>query len=317
MEDFGFVTNPALLSNLDSLAREHSVISEQRLLELSDIALDAAKASMELFDEGLFPYEALSVLSASVDFGDYRLSELNSDENSRILGASLKTLSMIDKAVFTELYISHINEQGKRIAERDFFNIADRPETFTYVRNPFSDEAYDVFTQDLLDPRLKYSASFKDCVAAVENGEVSYCLLPFEEKGGVRIPTVSELIYRNDLKINSVTPVFGPDGAADMKYALVSKHFTVPTRRKGDDRYLELRLGASSPHSLQELLLALGYFSMSVYRINTISFDSEGVNDTYYSLVIRDDRDGFVRLLAYLTLFCEDFVPVGIYKNLE
>ena len=78
-----------------------------------------------------------------------------------------------------------------------------------------------------------------------------------------------------------------------------------------------MRLGATDSRCLQEVLLALEYFSMSVYRINTVSFDNEGESDTYHSLVVRDGKHGFATLFTYLTLFCEDFVPVGIYKNLE
>ena len=317
MEDFGFVTSFALISNLEGLAKEYSVIGEQRLLELGEIAREVALRSEALFSEGLSPYEVLSVISESLNFGVYSLSELNSSENSDALQTSLGTLSMIDKAIFAGLYISELHGLGVRLPESEFLDEGNRAETFTYVRNAFSDEAYDVFSQDFADPRLKYSSSFKECVSLIEAGEITYCLLPLEERGGVRLPSIAELLFRNDLKINSVTPVFGPDGTADMKYALVSKHFTIPKRNSEDDRYLELRLGAMQSFSLGELLFVLDYFSMSVYRVNTISFDNEGETDTYYSLVIRDGKDGFVPLLTYLTLFCEDFVPVGIYKNLE
>ena len=317
MEDFDFAANPALISNLEGLAKEYSVIGEQRLLELEGIAFDVATRSEAFFAEGLSPYEALSVIADSLSFGSYNLSELNSSDNSDSLTSSLRTLSMIDKAIFTSLYISELHKLGVRLPESEFLDEGNGKETFTYVRNAFSDEAYDVFSQDFADPRLKYSASFKECVSLIEAGEATYCLLPLEERGGVRLPSIAELIFRNDLKINAVTPVFGPDGTADMKYALVSKHFTIPKRNRLDDRYLELRLGAEQSFSLGELLFVLDYFSMSVYRVNTISFDSEGETDTYYSLVIRDGKDGFTPLLTYLSLFCEDFVPMGVYKNLE
>ena len=317
MEDFDFAASPALISNLEGLAKEYSVIGEQRLLELEGIAREVAAKSKELFSEGLSPYEALSVIASSLDFGGYSLSELNSSENSDPLQISLATLSRVDKAIFTTLYLSELHKLGLRLTESHFLDEGNGDEIFTYVRNAFSDEAYDVFSQDFTDPRLKYSSSFKECVSLIESGEATYCLLPLEERGGVRLPSITELIFRNDLRINSVTPVFGPDGTADMKYALVSKHFTIPKRKKEDDRYLELRLGALQSCSLGELLFVLDYFSMSVYRVNTISFDNEGDTDTYYSLVIRDGKDGFVSLLIYLTLFCEDFVPMGIYKNLE
>ena len=102
-----------------------------------------------------------------------------------------------------------------------------------------------------------------------------------------------------------------------MKYALVSRGFTVPKRHKDDDGYLEIRLGADSDFALAEVLDAARYFGMSVYRVNTVTFDTEGESETYFSVVIRDSGNSFAGLLTYLTLFIRDFVPVGIYKNLE
>jgi hypothetical protein len=315
-EDLLFPVNEAVLSNLERLSREESVIGEQRLLELYDIALPMVRASIELLDEGLESYEMLSVLSEGLTFGDYSVSDDTTPEYRDLVGKSLNTLSRSDKALFTELYLKGLYDLGRNMTESDFLPSSLRPETFTYVRNSFSDEAYDVFSQDFVDPTVRYSATFKECARAVSADEVTYCLLPLEEKGGVRLHTVSEIIFRNDFKINSVIPVFGPDGNADMKYALVSKNFTVPERKKDDDLYLEIRIGADGDRTLAEVFGAVDYFGMSIYRVNTVTFDTEGESETYFSVVIKDGGS-FAPILTYLTLFLRDFVPVGIYKNLE
>lgn len=317
MNDFEFVADEALLSNLKRLSVEQSVISEQRVLEISDIVAALADSTLSLMDDGVEMHEALSLFAGSVSFGDYERSDISADENSLYISNSLKTLERSDKTVFADLYIAELKKRNITVKETDFLAEVSGEETFTYVKNAFSDEAYDVFSQDFEDPRLRYSTSFKECADAVSDGEVTYCLLPLEERGGVRLPTVSDLIFRRDFKINSVTPVFGPDGNANMKYALVSKSFTVPMRQSGDDRYLEIRLGAADGVSLSEILSAVDSFSMSVYRVNTVVFDTEGESEVYYSLVIRDDGNDFSRFLTYLVLFGGDFVPVGIYKNLE
>jgi hypothetical protein len=316
-EDILFSADESVLSNLERLSREHSAVSEQRLLELYGIVLPMADATLELFDSGLGAFEVLSAVSDMLSFGEYSLSDYNTKEHSHLVLKSVDALKYTDRAYLTELYIKALSERGKSITESDFLTPLRMPETFTYVRNGLSDEAYDVFSQDFTDPKVRYSPSFKECARAVSSGEVTYCLLPLEEKGGVRLPTVSEIIFRNDFKINSVIPVFGQDGNADMKYALVSRGFTVPKRHKDDDGYLEIRLGADSDFVLAEVLDAARYFGMSVYRVNTVTFDTEGESETYFSVVIRDSKDGFAGLLTYLTLFIRDFVPVGIYKNLE
>ena len=287
-EDMIFSTDEAVLSNLDRLSREHSVVSEQRLLELYGIALPMAKATLELFESGLGAYEALSMLSEMLTLGDYSLSAYNTDAHRHFISRSITTLKNTDRAYLVELYLKALHDVGRGLTERDFLPASGMPETFTYVRNSLSDEAYDVFSQDFTDPKVKYSASFKDAASAVTREEVTYCLLPLEEKGGARLPTVSEIIFRNDFKINAVIPVFGPDGNADMKYALVSRDFTVPKRGREDDLYLEIRIGAGSDFSLSEVLGAVEYFGMSVYRVNTVTFDTEGESETYFSLVIKD-----------------------------
>ena len=85
----------------------------------------------------------------------------------------------------------------------------------------------------------------------------------------------------------------------------------------GDDRYLEIRLKASSSFPLSQVLFASESYGASIYRVNSVILrDDEGENE-YYSLVFRDDVSDFTRLLTYLTLFSVTYTAVGIYKNLE
>ena len=163
----------------------------------------------------------------------------------------------------------------------------------------------------------RYSKTLAETARAVNLSEYQYALLPLEEKGGARIPATAELIFREDLKINSVTPVFGFEGLADMKYALVSKHFTVPDVKPDDDRYLEIRLRTDSSIPLPELLLASSALGASIYRVNTISFDTQDGQLQHYSVVFKDEGKDFSALLIFLTLFAGNYTAVGIYKNLE
>ena len=316
-EDMIFPIHDAVLSNLEKLARDHSIISEQRMLELFDIAFPMADATLDLFDSGLEVYESLSTLSEVLTFGDYTISDSNTPAYHSLIKKGVGTLKHTDRAYLTEIYIKALADRGRKLTESDFLPTSHLPETFTYVRNSFSDEAYDVFSQDFEDPKVRYSQSFKECATSVSAGDVSYCLFPLEERGGARLPTVAEIIFRNDFKINSVIPVFGPDGNADIKYALVSRSFTVPKKESDDDIYLEIRMGVDAGSSLSELLFAVDYFGMSIYRVNTVTFDTEGESETYFSIVIKDCGNSFASLLTYFTLFVRDFVPVGIYKNLE
>ncbi len=310
-----YKSNPKTLSNLDELSREKSVIDEQRCFELRDLAQAAAEYSLSLFDEGLSALELISVLSSGLEFGTYPahpgLSGLFPTHAAKTVFSSAK-----DRADFVRLYLSAMAELGRDVTERAFLTSGSVALTVGYVKNQFADEAFDVFSQDLDSPRVRYYSSFRDCAQALERGEVGYCLFPLEERGGVRLHTVSEIVYRFDLKIDAVTPVFGFAADADIKYALVSRRFMIPEWHGGDDRYIELRLSESAELHLSELLYVAEQFDLSVYRLNTVTFDTEGESSSFFSIVLRGAAD-FSLLLTYIALFANELVPVGIYKNLE
>lgn len=316
-EDSIFSVHEAILSNMKKLSERQSVLEELRLYELYDVARAMVMTSAQLAEDGLDTPEILSLLSESLDLGEYPLSAETAPDFRSLVQKNHLSLKQCDRIALTELYLSLSKRADRAITERDFLPGTASGETFTYVRNSLSDEAYDVFSQDFDDPKVRYSKSFKDAATAVSLGEVTYCLLPLEERGGARLHTVSELIFRNDFKINAVIPVFGADGNADMKYAMVSRSFTVPERRADDDMYLEIRLSVGTESSLSELFCAVDVFGMSVYRVNTLTFDTEGEREAYLSVVIKGGEGDFTPILTYMTLFLRDFVPVGIYKNLE
>ena len=76
-EDVNFSVRDEVISNLNGLSRDYSIISEQRLLELYDIAIPMANASIALMKDGLEGYELISVLSDELRFGDYVLSDIS------------------------------------------------------------------------------------------------------------------------------------------------------------------------------------------------------------------------------------------------
>ena len=237
-------------------------------------------------------------------------------ENLDRLKFQLERLSLMDKVHFAELYTSLLRKSGISISESDFLQESPSKETFVYVKNPYADEAYDVFAEEFDDPRVRYAGSFKEAVGLVDSGEVTYCLLPLEERGA-RLVTIAELLYRYELKINSVIPVFGIDGSADIKYALVSRGYTVPARDPDDDRYLEIRLSDGEAPTLSELLTVAEAYAGRVYRVNTLAFPNEEGKKEYYSMVFSGEDVDFTTLLVFLTMFAADYTAVGIYKNLD
>ena len=312
-----FTANDITAANISKISKKQSEIEEQRICEISELAEEAADFAMRMIEEGYGIYEVLSFIAEGIFGLDTTVHSHSMPENSDRLISYLKITTAYDRIVFSELFAEKIRSRGIILSETEFLPSFSGDESFTYVKNPLADEAYDVFSQEFSNPRLRYSKNFSDAAKSVADGEFEYALLPLEERGGARLSAVAALLFRDDLKINSVTPVFGFEGLADMKYALVSKHFTVPEFREDDDRYLEIRMRADSSIPLSEIFAAADSLGCTLYRINTISFDTEDGAVQYYSVVFRDMGKDFTLLLVFLTVFSGAYIPVGIYKNLE
>lgn len=318
LEDFVFEPQAVTLENLTYLSREQSALEEQRILEIADIALNAAALSEELYAQGFGMMEILTCISSGVCFGDPSSYGCHLEENLSRIASYLSSIKDYDMAVFAEMYICSMKDRGMLLDERMFLEPRSCDTGLvTYVRNAYSDEAYDVLTENFDDPRVRYSRDLRECAAAVSDGDADFCILPLEERGGVRLQAVEQLLYKYDLKINSVTPVFGPDGNADIKYALISKGYTVHPFTEGDDRYLEIRLPDSMASRVGGLLTSATHFGMTLYRVNTVLYEADGGISPHFSVVLRDEVHTFTSLLTYLTLFLPDFIAVGMYKNLE
>lgn len=317
IKDGIFETNGVTVANIAKLADRQSRLEEQRLCEISEIVSSATEFVLSMLGEGYGIYEILSLISEGFFEGGIDVHTKALPENEKILFSYLKMLNANDKVVFSMMLFDRLTKMNISVTENSFLETAEGDETFTYVKNPLADEAFDVFSQNFKEPKVKYSKNLSDAAKAVSMGEVEYALLPLEERGGARLAAVASIIYREDLKINSVTPVFGYEGLADMKYALVAKHFSLPEEQPDDDRYLEILLRADSSIPLSELFSTADILEIALYRVNTISFDTEDGPTPYYSIVFRDEGKDFSSLLVYLTLFSGAYTPVGIYKNLE
>ena len=314
-EDF-YVPDNVNIENINALSKEQSIIFEKRICELSELADEAVRLALELSsDFGI--YELLGFISEGVSFSDFCEHGFALPKNASKIKGYLNSLSVYDRAVFSDLFLKKLREVGISVSEKAFLPDGNGDLSVVYVKNRLSDEAYDVFADMLVDSTVSYAESFRDAALAVAEGKKEYCILPLEENDGARLATIAALLYKHDLKISSVTPVFGIDGSADVKYALVSKHFSIPTVNPDDDRYLEIRLRADGSLTLSELFSASDMLGATVYRINTVKFKSDEGDIPYYTIVFRDEENDFSNLLVFLTLFAGGYTAVGIYKNLE
>ena len=229
MKDYDvFSINSASLSNLNSIAKDESRGFELRLCELSFMADNIANQLKELIADGMSISDVLSLLAEELSFVDCDIPSDVIEEASGGVRAFMRQLNSADKANFAVLLREKLSKIGICVNEGDFLPEAKTDETFVFVKNYLADEAFDVFSQEFDDPRISYADSFKDACVSVADEKYGYCILPFEEKASVRIPSISRLVSDLDLKIIAITPVFGFEGTADMRYALIGRNFRIP-----------------------------------------------------------------------------------------
>ena len=317
MEKYGvFDINESSVSNLNSIATDESKGFELRLCEMSFFADSIAAEISKLAEDGMSISEIFAILSEEIEFSKGVPDSEVISQTQNGVDAFLKMLSGADKANFSILLREKLLNKGIDVSEKDFLTESTPNETFIYVKNSLADEAFDIFSQEFDDPRIAYAESFKEACAGVADNRYGYAILPFEEKASVRIPSISKLVYDLDLKIVAITPVFGFEGNADMKYALIGRDFKSPELDELTDRYFEISIPKAAV-SLSELLMASELYGLEIYRIGTSFVGEEDEQKTLYSIIFKDVGRSFSNLIVYLSLFAEEYTPVGIYKNIE
>ena len=316
MEKYGvFDISNVSISNLNAMAKDESRAFEMRLCELSFFAESAAYQIKNLLADGMNVIEALALLSEEIEIPEGDMPGGVIEETKRSVRGFLGMLALQDKANFARLLRERLLNLDINVDEGDFLPVVTTDASFIYVKSALADEAFDVFSQEYSDARVMYADSFKKACFDVADKKSGYCILPFEERFSVRIPSIAKLVSDLDLKIIAITPVFGFEGNADTKYALIGRSFKIPERDEFTDRYLEITVPKSAVN-LHELLTAADIFGAEVYKVGTSLTGDDGDN-TLYSIIFKDGGESFSNLLVYLSLFVDDYVPVGIYKNIE
>lgn len=304
-----FSLHSVIKQNLDALSVSLEREAELRLCEWASVAEAAADCYCSWLDDGLDTTEAIAALA----------SALNDAHPTFGLGetACLSFPRAYERASFCRILLELLSQRDHPLTEADFLPSEALLPAVAYVKNPYADEAYDVFAEQIPELTVRYVSSFDEGVRLLLTGEIGYCLLPFEESGGLRLSTVERLLHRHDLRISRVTPVFGPDGAAELRYALVSQSASPVTHSAEDDRYLELRLPLSGECTLSDICVVCELLSLSLYRVQTVSFGEGEERDSYLSAVLFGTGADFTVVLLYLAIFCHDATVVGLYRNLE
>ena len=310
--EYSFIDpNGVMGKNLNKLTESACALYEERVCEIALFAERSVAYIKQLIDADMSISDAITALKEDGVFSE--LGSIVAPECTRqCLNSFARDLSCNDKILFSYFLCDFIRKSGLPLNESDMLPCKALGEKFTYVKNTLSDEAYDVFSQEFEDPRIVYSQNVRDALRSVSEGSCDYCIVPFEEKGGARIIGIYAMIVSLDLKIAAVTPVFGPEGDADVKYALVGREFIPFEKSDDDDVYVEVAIPTESVFTVSDLLFVAEKFGLSVYRIGGVEYDESDfarARSLYVSL--KSSGKDLVPLIAFLEMFVDDFSAIG------
>lgn len=227
-------------------------------------------------------------------------------------GASLSFLSGGDRLAFLSAYLAAREARGEAAAAPSLLPTGPAPDkSVTYVRNPYADEACAEFFARYGRVPVYYADGFDAACRAVANGRVGYCILPYENEGGI-LSGFSETAVRFSLRIVSMCRVFHTDDSRITHFALYSRtvrpewaakapclrfSFTCPA-----DGALSLHLGAAEA--------AGGHLC----RLDCLP-DADAPGMLTCTATLRLPSENLILWLHYLSVFTENPTIRGLYEE--
>ena len=212
-------------------------------------------------------------------------------QNESYVKSIFDTISLFDSFDQVKKELSEIKEKESKMPDNC---------SVTYLKNTFSDEAYNAFSAFLKNSRVAYSDSFTDVCESVYYNKSDACILPIENSDEGRLPGFDGLIRKYELKIVMTCNIDDKDGHFT-KFALLSKsQFKAEVPEKlSFDRFFKISVRPTPGIRLRDVLLLAGYFGEEINKIDSIP--------EYYS------ENGYVFDLT----FCGNGNTDGITKWLD
>ena len=228
----------------------------------------------------------------------YAHSLLNATDRMHFLSAFFKACAKRGISLSLTSLFPQKSEKGHRIA---------------YVRNAYTDEAYEMFSAEYEETTLVYADGFREACEAVADGSADFCILPFENSSGLLLP-FAEMAARFSLSVVALCRVFHADGTDATRFALLSP--SILSEYAGDTPCLRFSFTVSSGRILTAQLAALAAADTTVLSLTSLP-DTAGEGALCCTVTLRCDRDSAFILLAYLYTFTDNPKLLGLYKEIE
>jgi len=313
--------------NLIALQGRGTSVDERRLAHIDDAARELSAllltADCPVWENDAFISAYRAFTSAA--FGDRgAITSAVPAENRARVDASISE-NAVNSAIFLCSSIcEYMRSHGRELSFYDFFSKnADRdPDTrIAYLRSPYSEMAFRVFSGVIKDPSVSYPRDFAGVCEEVYYGRCKYCILPMETSDEGSLSGFRRLTSKYELCPVLSCSVSTANGAQTTRFALFGKSIERLRGKIGDDaskgrEVFSFRLDAPTEASLNKTVKALHLYGLRIMNVNSypVAWD-EG----RYSFEFSAECDGGMpeAMLLYLTLEIPEYTPIGLYLQIH
>ncbi len=227
------------------------------------------------------------------------------DETRDGIVAVLAALTSYDRAVMAELFMRRFAADGFPLTRDVFFASHKTSHRIAYVRNAYTDEAYDAFSEMLTSSTALFTDSYEEACGEVAEGSAGYCILPWRDTSGLyHRATLGSLENHRLMVVATVSVTDGED--VPMQYALVG-HMPLAVE---DTWEMQVFLPPESVAELADVLAMTAHFGFSMIGVH-MPTDGRG------TLCTLRGRTDSTPLLVWLCLFAPTCQIRGFYSYTE
>ena len=298
--------------NLTSLDRETARRLEKRICLFAEASHSAAEQLMTAAQEGPPRKELLESIAPALF--ENALHENALPDNRRLLQTALSSLSALDRVSFINALLEHLAAAGAPLTIKELIPSAGEPEPrVAYFRNPYTDEAYEIFSEELSFPKVQYTDSFRASCEAVRTGAAGFCILPVANTEG-ELFSFTDMADSHGLVRVALCRVFHADGTDVTHFALYARSFFFPLS-EGEKRTLRFSLTLRGAEEIACTVSALSLLGAEMLSFS--GTDGEDGEHTVFSAVCRILPAECLSLSAYLTVFSDGWRFLGLYRELS
>lgn len=254
-----------------------------------------------------------------------------SSETPKLTSAFLDGFQKSSEAVSLSYFCASVcamaEEAGQKLTASDFFDRDALPvnSKIAYVRNAFSDEAYEVFSRAVPNSSVVYPGSFVAVCEEVYYGRAGYCILPYETLAEGSLSGFQRMIRKYDLEPVFTCSVQGSQNAQSgqnvTRFALLSRG-CVPSLQSyrelgglSSRKYIRITLDNPESGVLSQINLAATVLGLESAKLESmpVSWDGDRYSYIMNFKLLTDDPCPF---LLYLEMEVQECSEVCIYTEL-